>query len=154
MKMNNLKKEKNCMAQNNLTQQLRDLHLSVGLYIVNVTEISPRDGTIAVNTAYGPYKNYDDAIDAMRKRYEEALKARDLEDNNACDENDESIPGGYFTDEVAGIYAYADFAFGQLLEVVSMTIKRIDIRPDMQEYIHERAKAYKSAHPELSEGDC
>ena len=137
------------MTNRDLAKQLRDLHLSVSLYIINVTEISPRDGTITVNTAYGPYTTYEAAIEGMRKRYEAALKARDLEDNGACDENEEAIPGGYFTDEEAGIYVYADFAFGQLLEVVSMTIKGINIRPDVQEYINERAEEYRAAHPDM-----
>lgn len=141
------------MTTKELEVQLKDLHLSVSLYVVCVTELDPRSGAIVVNTAYGPYKDYDDAVKAMRKRYDEALRVRDLEDNNACDENDESIPGGYFDDEGAGIYVYADFAFGQLLEVVSYTIKETCIRPDMQNYINERAEKYKAAHPEIAGPD-
>lgn len=108
--------------------QMTDMRLSREMYIINAVEIDPKNGTIVINTAYGPYKDYDEAVVNMKKRYHEALEVRELEDNDACDTDTcEAIPGGYSTNEEAGIYVYADFAFGQLLEIVSYTIKRIEI---------------------------
>lgn len=137
------------MTNKELATDLRNLYIPVSLYIVNVTEVDTSYGYIDTNTSCGPYKDYDAAIAAMRKMYEEELERYDLEDNGACDENDENIPGGYFTDKEAGIYLCAEFAFGEPRELINFSIQRIDIKPDMQDYIHNNAAERKAARPEL-----
>lgn len=97
------------------------------MYAVTQVTLSEEDGGIAMQSILGVKSKKKAATARMRKAYEDELRQRNLEDNNAVGENDESVPGGYFTDEEAGIYDYVDFAFGQLLEVVSFVVSEIEV---------------------------
>ena len=92
------------------------------MYVVCETRIDPKTGIIALNTAHGLFLCPEAAKATMSSLNNEALKTMGLEDNNACDKNGESTSGGYLSDREAGVYDYADFAFGQLLELVNFTV--------------------------------
>lgn len=92
------------------------------MYILCETQIYPETGAIAVNTAHGPYPEFHQAHEAMEELYQTCLEEYGLNDNDACNESEEAIPGGYITDTEAGIYDHMDFAIGQLLEFVSLSI--------------------------------
>ena len=92
------------------------------MYILCETRIYRETGAIAVNTAHGPYPEFRQAREAMEELYRNCLEEYRLDDNDTCDEDDEAIPGGHISDTEAGIYDYMDFAMGQLLEFVSLTI--------------------------------
>lgn len=98
------------------------------MYAVSQVVLSEKNGAIAAQTIIGPVGDKEIATDLMRKVYEEELKRLGLNDNNAVDENGEAIPGGYFTEDEAGIYDYVDFAFGQLLEVVSLVVGEVEVK--------------------------
>lgn len=53
----------------------------------------------------------------LEKVYREELDNRGLQDNDACDENDESCPGGCLTDTSADIWDNAGYAFDCLVNV-------------------------------------
>jgi len=95
------------------------------LFVVCETAIDPKNGEISINTAYGPFANHTAAENEMRKFYFAALKEAGLEDNNTCDEDGNAIPGGYITEDDAGIWEIAEYAFDQLLECVSFVIKKL-----------------------------
>lgn len=97
------------------------------MYAVTQVVLSGEDGTISTQSILGLKNRKKAATDLMRQAYNDELKQRKLEDNNAVGENDEAIPGGYFTDEEAGIYDYVEFAFGQLLEVVSFVVSEVEV---------------------------
>lgn len=97
------------------------------MYAVTQVVLSGEDGTISTQSILGLKNRKKAATDLMRQVYNDELKQRKLEDNNAVGENDEAIPGGYFTDEEAGIYDYVEFAFGQLLEVVSFVVSEVEV---------------------------
>lgn len=59
----------------------------------------------------------EEAKRLLKQMYLDELEDRCLEDNNACDENDESCPGGCYEGEVANIWDYADYAFHCLVNV-------------------------------------
>ncbi len=92
------------------------------IYTTNMVKIDPKTGEISANTVIAVSPKKEIAVRRMRERYEEELSSLNLTDNDAHDENDESCPGGYFTEDEAGIYDYASFAFDQLLEIVSFTV--------------------------------
>lgn len=96
------------------------------MYAVAKSAIDKSSGYVSLYTV-GVYATRDEARRKMRDEYEKALNILALEDNGACDEHDESIPGGYFADDEAGIYDYVNFAFGQLLEVSSFVINTVDV---------------------------
>ena len=97
------------------------------MYAVTQVVLCEENGTISMQAIIGVEHNKKDATALMRKAYDEELKQRKLEDNNAMSDDDEATSGGYFTDDEAGIYDYADFAFGQLLELVCFVISEIDV---------------------------
>lgn len=97
------------------------------MYAVTQVVLSGEDGTISMQSILGVESKKKAATAVMRQAYDYELKQRKLEDNNAVGESDEAVPGGYFTDEEAGIYDYVDFAFGQLLEVVSFVVSEIEV---------------------------
>lgn len=97
------------------------------MYAVTQVVLSGEDGTISTQSILGLKNRKKAATDLMRQVYNDELKQRKLEDNNAVGENDEAIPGGYFTDEEAGIYDYVEFAFDQLLEVVSFVVSEVEV---------------------------
>lgn len=97
------------------------------MYAVTQVVLSGEDGTISMQSILGVENKKKAATALMRQAYDAELKQRELEDNSAVGENDEAVPGGYFTDEEAGIYDYVDFAFGQLLEVVSFVVSEIEV---------------------------
>lgn len=97
------------------------------MYAVTQVVLSGEDGTISTQSILGLKNRKKAATDLMRQVYNDELKQRKLEDNNAVGENDEAIPGGYFTDEEAGIYDYVEFAFDQLLEVVSFVVSKVEV---------------------------
>lgn len=97
------------------------------MYAVTQVVLSGEDGTISMQSILGVESKKKAATALMRQAYDYELKQRKLEDNNAVGESDEAVPGGYFTDEEAGIYDYVDFAFGQLLEVVSFVVSEIEV---------------------------
>lgn len=53
----------------------------------------------------------------LKEVYQKELDNRGLKDNDACDENDESCPGGCLEDTCANIWDDADYAFGCLVNV-------------------------------------
>lgn len=53
----------------------------------------------------------------LEKVYREELDNRGLQDNDACDENDESCPGGCLTETSADIWDNAGYAFDCLVNV-------------------------------------
>lgn len=53
-----------------------------------------------------------EAREVLKKMYMHELENLGLEDNNACDENDESCPGGYLTDCEADIWNYTEHTYG------------------------------------------
>ena len=53
---------------------------------------------------------------------DEKLKKCGLEENNACGEKGESIPGGCFSDDETMIYDFAPYACNCLIEVASYAI--------------------------------
>ena len=49
--------------------------------------------------------------------YQKELDNRGLEDNDACDENDDSCPGGCLNDTCADVWDNAAYAFDCLVNV-------------------------------------
>lgn len=92
------------------------------LYIICMTAIDPENGKITVNTCLEPKRTKEEAVAAMREAYEKALRDMGLEDNSCENKWGDAVPGGFWTEEEAGIMNYAEFAFNQLLELVSFTI--------------------------------
>ena len=54
----------------------------------------------------------------------EELNELQLEDNGAADKDGSAIPGGYITEDEAGIYDMCEYANEQLLLTVAMQIVR------------------------------
>lgn len=101
------------------------------MYSVTKTTLGGREGALATQLL-SMHLNKASATKAMREVYDSELQQRNMEDNGASDECGESAPGGYFTCDEAGIYDFADFAFGQLLEVVSLVVHEVKIpQPDL-----------------------
>lgn len=62
----------------------------------------------------------------MRALFDEKLKEYGLEENNACDEKGDSIPGGCFSDDEAVIYDFAPYTCNCLIEVASYVISPVE----------------------------
>lgn len=62
------------------------------------------------------------ALLEMRSLYEQQLNAWDLDDNNACNDDGEAIPGGCWYGEDAVLYAMPPSACGCLIQVCVMRI--------------------------------
>lgn len=96
-------------------------------FIVVGFEMDGETGSVSPITSL-LYTNEQLAKDAMRTMYQDELKKLELEDNNACDEDTgEAIAGGYGNEDECGIYNYVDFAFGQLLEVFYLCVKKLTV---------------------------
>lgn len=61
----------------------------------------------------------------LRALFDEKLKEYGLEENDACDEKGESIPGGCFSGDEATIYDFAPYACNCLIEVASYAISTV-----------------------------
>lgn len=66
-----------------------------------------------------PAYSEEDAQKKLENAYFEELEKRGLTNNGACDEKDESAPGGFVSHFEAGIYNYAEFANDALIMVAS-----------------------------------
>lgn len=64
----------------------------------------------------------EDAQKKMETAYFEKLKGLGLNNNGACDENDDSAPGGFVSHFEAGIYNYAEFANDALIMIASFVV--------------------------------
>lgn len=96
------------------------------MYSVVKTTLCNDDGSVTTQVL-GISSDKQTANEIMLEEYNAELKNRNLEDNGASDENGDSIPGGYIVTSEAGIYDYADFAFSQLLEIVSFVVSEVEI---------------------------
>lgn len=59
----------------------------------------------------------EEAREVLKKMYLHELENLGLEDNDACDENDDSCPGGCLTDCEADIWNYTEHTFDSLVNV-------------------------------------
>ncbi len=90
-------------------------------YCVCEVNISRKTGLIALLGAKGPFDTKAEAAAKMQSLYKAALKKACLQDG-CVDPMGAAIPGGYCTQDEAGIYDYAPFASDQLLELTSFTV--------------------------------
>lgn len=95
------------------------------MYIITIARRNPKTGELSTSAVGRIYSTHDDAESYIRFLYWVELKRYGLKDNNACNENGDSIPGGYHTKDEAVVYNCCDYAFGQLLEVTVFTITKI-----------------------------
>lgn len=143
------------------------------MYSVVKTTLCNDDGSVTTQVL-GISSDKQTANETMLKEYNAELKSRNLEDNGASDENGESVPGGYIVTNEAGIYDYADFAFSQLLEVVSFVVSEVEIHEpviippkgeigslvpngkvyivDYQEAANSKGRIYRLSEKEVLEG--
>ena len=80
-----------------------------------------KTGELSIGQSFWP--DYPSAQKEMRKQYDAMLKDLELSDNNSCNEDGESVPGGYFDGSQAVIYAHVDYCMGQLLEKAVFVIR-------------------------------
>lgn len=109
------------------------------MYILNKTCINPENGAIETQVSLTLSPSLEICQRAMRNDFEKTLAELGLTENNTCDENDESVPGGYISDVDAGIYCFAEFANDQLLELVSYAISELE-EDSGEEDVQEEAK--------------
>lgn len=109
------------------------------MYILNKTCINPENGAIETQVSLTLSPSLEICQRAMRNDFEKTLAELGLTENNTCDENDESVPGGYISDVEAGIYCFAEFANDQLLELVSYAISELE-EDSGEEDVQEEAK--------------
>lgn len=109
------------------------------MYILNKTCINPENGAIETQVSLTLSPSLEICQRAMRNDFEKTLAELGLTENNTCDENDESVPGGYISDVEAGIYCFAEFANDQLLELVSYAISELE-EDSGEEDVREEAK--------------
>ena len=143
------------------------------MYSVVKTTLCNDNGSVTTQVL-GISSDKQTANETMLKEYNAELKSRNLEDNGASDENGESVPGGYIVTNEAGIYDYADFAFSQLLEVVSFVVSEVEIHEpviippkgeigslvpngkvyivDYQEAANSKGRIYRLSEKEVLEG--
>lgn len=67
------------------------------------------------------------AVELMREMYLANLEVMALEDNGASNSLGEAVPGGYFYEDEACIYNFAEFAFGQLLCIAKFNMQEVCI---------------------------
>ena len=143
------------------------------MYSVSKTTLCNDDGSVTTQVL-GVSSNKQTANEIMLKEYTAELESRELEDNDASDENGDAVPCGYILTDEAGIYDYADFAFSQLLEVVSFVISKVEIHEpvlvlpkgelgslspkgkvyvvDYQEAANSKGRIYRLPQKEILEG--
>ena len=109
------------------------------MYILNKTCINPENGAIETQVSLKLSPSLEICQRAMRNDFEKTLAELGLTENNTCDENDESVPGGYLSENEAGIYCFAEFANDQLLELVSYAISELE-EDSGEEDVREEAK--------------
>lgn len=95
------------------------------MYVLSHAAIDPKSGTVVSHECLAVSADLVKVQNEMSGQYEKRLSELGLKDNGAADESGESIEGGYICQDCAGIYRYADFAFGQLLETESYTISEV-----------------------------
>lgn len=64
-------------------------------------------------------KTKEDARQVMGEMYQATLKTLDVPDNNACDTEGNSCPGGWIGEDSANIWDYAEYAAGCLVNVAT-----------------------------------
>lgn len=78
-----------------------------------VTGCSINNGNGDIIPVVPVFAETEDAAQAvLKKLYMDELKDLGLEDNNACDENDESCPGGCLSGREADIWNHTQYAYG------------------------------------------
>lgn len=76
----------------------------------------------------------EEAIRELRQMFEGTLQEMGLEENDACDEAGNAIPGGCISGTEAVIYAHAEYAMGCLVEVASYTVVSINFNEPIADY--------------------
>lgn len=86
----------------------------------------------------GPYlfTEFEAAEKKLRELYQTYLETYDVEDNGACDENEESCPGGYldfYKKEQFGeacVYAMPQYALNCLVKVAVVTLRKAELETE------------------------
>lgn len=94
------------------------------LFIVCNSSLDPKSGEQRHQTLCCTW-SFKKAQKVMAGAYQKELAVRNLPDE-CSDAMGEAIPGGYLCNDEAGIYEYADFAFGQLLLTELFCISVLD----------------------------
>lgn len=95
------------------------------MYNIIVTHRDPETGDISSTLGTKkPLLFHHTAMEIMERIYKEELNELQLEDNGAADKDGSAIPGGYITEDEAGIYDMCEYANEQLLLTVAMQIVR------------------------------
>lgn len=92
------------------------------MYIITIARRNPKTGELSTSAVGRIYSTHDAAESYMRFLYWIELKRYGLKDNDMRDPYGNAIPGGYHTQDKAGLYTYCDYAPGKLLEVAVFTI--------------------------------
>lgn len=96
----------------------------LNMYTIQAVSHDEKTGSVSFIAPQGKYPLVI-AQKKMDELYRELLKKFDLEDNNACDENGESCPGGYIDGSEAVIYAMPEYAMGCLVELAAIVIRPV-----------------------------
>lgn len=95
------------------------------MYNIIVTHRDPETGDISSTLGTKkPLLFHHTAMEIMKSIYKEELNELHLEDNGAADKDGSAIPGGYITEDEAGIYDMCEYANEQLLLTVAFQIVR------------------------------
>lgn len=92
------------------------------MFVVAKSVVDRKDGTLTMVVLPSGYKTNEEAHDAMACELNAELEVRGLENNYTCGEDGSSVPGGYIVSSEAGIYDYADFANGKLMQLVLLAV--------------------------------
>lgn len=95
------------------------------MYIITIARRNPKTGELSTSAVGRIYSTHDDAENYMRFLYWIELKRYGLKDNDMHDFYGNAVPGGYHTQDTAGVYTYCDYASGKLLEVATFVITSI-----------------------------
>ena len=98
---------------------------SENLFVVHGISHDLKNGNI-VFCSPSIYCNKAAAQKQLRTLFDEKLKEYGLEENGACNNKGESIPGGCFSDDEAVIYNCAPYAHDCLIEVASYVISPVN----------------------------
>lgn len=114
--------------------------------VLSLPDFIPAKGVFIVNGTYHDLSNgcmyfcrpvicfsRTEARNRLRRVFEEKLKEYGLEENDACNEKGESIPGGCFCDDEAMIYEMAPYACNCLVEVASFIVSEVELVDAAQE---------------------
>ena len=94
------------------------------MFIIQKTMLDQENGEVFSQNS-GFFLRYTSARIALEHLFREELANRQLEENGTSDADGNSIPGGYISNDEAGIYDFAEFANDQLLQVVLFTIQPV-----------------------------